>query len=819
MRHFAWLALACGLATSSPADGQAFSVEDLLSLEELGRTAFSPDGRWLVFEIQGPWKSAPRFDQDFLIGAAASRLMLLDLTDRGPARALLRGLAGDGETFGAFSPDGARLIVFRQRGHARELGVVTLASGAVAWSGRLVEPELWFAQARWRDNREVVAISRPLEAQARLAGLGWLAGERLQQAWAAGARGEISVTALGSGRFSGVNAPASTASLVAIDGVSGAVRDLTQGAFSDLMVAPGGRTAALIEDGERTQPSTSSTMRVGYPPRRLRLVMVDLVSGKRTIPCPRCDLIRGTWTWSPKGDAVAVAARPDGDGWSGYGYWRLAANGTAKPLAPDLTLGDTGGRDPRPMPGLAWLGRDPFVLARGGGTPRQDWWRLDGRRAVKLTGTIAEPQGPAVMITARGFVIRSAEGLQRIGADGRLARFAPSTASLDAPADLLPGEPRATRMLSQDGERRLLGSNGERSAPLDLPAKAQILAASQAWGGVAVTTTDPHGVGSLQVIRPGAPARAVATINSALADKAFATPEAIRHRGLVEAELTSWLYLPPVLPTAGLKGLIVVPYPGARYARPPVAAEPGSRSFDTNVQLMVAAGYAVIVPSLPMARDREPMPGLAEAMLLAVDAAIATHPVLKDKPLAVWGQSYGGYGALAAGVQSSRFSAIVASAPITNLLSYYGAIHPEALASPALITMPSELGWAENGQGAMGGPPWSAPDKYLRNSPGLQSDKIGAPVLLIYGDLDMDLGQVTTLFSSLLRQGKDAQLLLYRGESHVVMSPGNVRDLYARVFAFLDAALPGSALAPATPGGAPTPATVSPSPSAMRPSQ
>lgn len=809
MRRFAWLALAYGLAVSSPAIGQAFSVEDLLSLEEIGHTAFSPDGRWLVFERQGPWKDASRFDQDFLIGAAASRLMVVDLSTEGPARRLLQGLPGDGETFGAFSPDGARVIVFRQRGHARELGVVTLATGAAQWSGRLVEPELWFAQARWRDNREVVAISRPLDAQARLQGMGWLAQERLTAAWAAAARGEASVTTLGSGRFDSVNAPASLATLIAFNVDTGLVRQVSQGAFGDLLIAPGGRTAALIEEAERTRPTSASVVRVGYPPRRLRLVMVDLTTGARSGPCPSCDLIRGAWSWSPGGEALVAAARRDGDGWSGYGYWRLSVTGTATPLAPSLTLGDTGGRDPRPMPATAWLGRDPVVLARGRGTPRQDWWRIGAKHALPLTRGAGEPQGTALLASPEGLVVRSAEGVFRLDANGRSTRLAPSAATLDLPSSTLPGEPKAVGLLSEHGTQRLLQPAGHGSAPLDLPPGAQVLAASTRWGGVATFNTDPHGVGALVLVRAGGEQRQVTTINNALADRAFARPEAVPHKGLDGSDLISWLYLPPARSAGALKGVIVVPYPGSRYLRPPAAAEPGALSFDANVQLMVAAGYAVIVPSLPLARDREPMPGLADAMLLPVDAAVARHPALKDRPLAVWGQSYGGYGALAAGVQSSRFSAIIASAPITNLLSYYGAIHPEALASPALITLPSELGWAEHGQGNMGGPPWSDPEKYLRNSPGLQSDKITAPVLLIYGDLDMDLGQVTTLFTALHRQGKDAQLLLYRGESHVVVSPGNVRDLYSRAFAFLDDAF-------ARAGSADTAAVAA---SAIRPSQ
>ncbi|PZR34100.1 prolyl oligopeptidase family serine peptidase [Caulobacter segnis] len=791
MRSCAWLALACGLATAAPAaPATPFTVEALLSLEEIGRAAFSPDGRWFVFERHPAWKSAPRFDQDFMVGSAASQLMVVDLKAPGPARPLLVAEAGSGDAMGAFSPDGARIIVVRQRGHARELGVVTVATGAVAWSGRLVEPELWFAQARWRDNNEVVAMSRPPEAIARLSGLGWQGRERVSKAWAASAEGKLSVTALGSGRFTAMNPPASQAALVAFNVVTGRSRVLAHGAFADLLLAPGGRTAAVLEEAERTEPTAQSLIRVGYPPRRLRLVMVDLTTGARRTPCPRCDLVRGAWAWSPRGEALAVAARPDGDGWADYRYWRLPVVGQPTVLAPGLTLADTGGRDPRPLPAIAWPDKDPLVLAREGEAARRDWWRLGRGAPVRLTRDSPEPQGPALVSANKGLALRSAEGLRWLDPSGRLgARLAGPDAVVKAPIDPLPGLPRSAGLVFDAGTHRLLTSGGVLSRPLQLPERAQILALSETWGGVAALSTDAHGVGSLVLVRPDEAVREVATVNAELAKTAFANPAPVMHRAMNGAPLTSWLYLPPQVPPNGPKGLIVTPYPGARYARPPSAAEPGARSFDANVQLMAAAGYAVIVPSLPMERDRDPMPGLADAMLLAVDAAVAANPILRDRPLAVWGQSYGGYGALAAGVESSRFGAIIASAPITNLLSYYGAIHPEALASPELMTLPSELGWAEHGQGQMGGPPWLAPDKYLRNSPGLQSDKINAPVMLIYGDLDTDLGQVTTLFSSLYRQGKDAQLLLYRGESHVVLSPDNVRDLYRRAFAFLDTAL------------------------------
>jgi dipeptidyl aminopeptidase/acylaminoacyl peptidase len=45
------------------------------------------------------------------------------------------------------------------------------------------------------------------------------------------------------------------------------------------------------------------------------------------------------------------------------------------------------------------------------------------------------------------------------------------------------------------------------------------------------------------------------------------------------------------------------------------------------------------------------------------------------------------------------------------------------------------------------------------------------------------------MFSALYRQGKDAKLLTFRGEGHVVLAPGNVRRLYAEGLKFLDDAL------------------------------
>jgi dipeptidyl aminopeptidase/acylaminoacyl peptidase len=313
-------------------------------------------------------------------------------------------------------------------------------------------------------------------------------------------------------------------------------------------------------------------------------------------------------------------------------------------------------------------------------------------------------------------------------------------------------------------------------------------------GWTALFHRGADGVSRLDAQAPSGGARLVLTLNPWLADIDARPPVAIVHRGRDGAPLTSWLYLPADHKPGDRRTLIVVPYPGSAYPQPPADRRLDSPRLDTNVQVMVGAGYAVLVPSLPIPMDREPSPGLADAILGVVDAARAQQAGLSANRLVLWGQSFGGWGVLMAATQSSRFSAVIASAPITDFVAMHGGQRLAALAAPELgFNAPGMQAYTETGQARMGAPPWAALDKYLRNSPRYQTEKITAPVLLLYGDLDFDPIQVMGLFTGLHRQGKDAQLVVYRGEQHVVTSPGNIRDLYARAFAFVAAVLPPEA--------------------------
>jgi dipeptidyl aminopeptidase/acylaminoacyl peptidase len=208
--------------------------------------------------------------------------------------------------------------------------------------------------------------------------------------------------------------------------------------------------------------------------------------------------------------------------------------------------------------------------------------------------------------------------------------------------------------------------------------------------------------------------------------------------------------------------------------------------FYTSAQLLAARGFAVLLPSLPMPAIL-PDEGFefAEALTPAINAALATGRCDPTR-IGLWGHSYGGYAAVMAAAQTSRFRGVVASAGLYDLAGTVGTFGPNTRAMPhRILPVAANYAWAEEGQGRMGVPPWAAWSRYVGNSPVYIANQISTPLLITAADQDMSpMSQAEQLFSALFRQGKDAQLVTYWGEGHVVASPANLHDYYDRVTAF-----------------------------------
>ncbi|RRN63454.1 S9 family peptidase [Caulobacter sp. 602-1] len=788
MKPLFGVAAACALF-GAQVRAEPFTVDHLLRQEQLGAISVDPSQRWLVVQTQARWDSAPLYDLDDGIRLALGRVQVFDLARNGAARPLPLAEPGVGYTAGPLSPSGRHLAVLRLVGHAWELGVADLETGQVFWLDLSPQHAVWGRTLAWRnDDQLVVATRNPAAPDARL-GLGWLAQERLPRQWAAAARGEAAMTVMGSGRYRDLRPKAPPGELVMVDLARSQRRVLAIGDVVDLEIAPHGDQVAAIMEGEDLQPIDDTPATSGTVGRRRRLLLTDLASGETWEPCPSCDVLSRLLSWSDRGDGLLVYARTDAGPWRDGGFWRVPTRGVAARLdlqgfRPVLEKA----ADNADLPRAVWLDGAPVVLTDGPGG--RAWRRITPTGAHTLVAGLAEP-GRIAAADPKVLLLASASAVWRVTAKGA-RRLSSPAADLTTTAAPPPGErfgyappPLAgvATVTAKGAEWVVTDIAGGRHANL---AAGETLAATAPSRNLDVfVRRDPHGVQTVSLVPFKGPARVLATINSHLAGVDFVTPTPVRHKGVDGEPLTSWLFLPNGARPGREPPLVIIPYPGDVMSSPPASQLPPASRLLTNAQVLVARGYAVLIPSLPYRKDREPMEGLADQMLVAVDAAATQRPVDPAR-LAVWGHSYGGYAALAAASQTSRFKAVIAGAATTNLISAYGRLGPMANAVPEVGNWTvASAGWLETGQARMNLPPWRDPARYVRNSPVLFADKITASVLMFYGDADKDISQSQSMFAALYRQTKNAILVTYRGEGHVVLGPGNVRDQYRRLFDFL----------------------------------
>lgn len=796
MRLHSQIAALCltALATTT-ADARPFTIDDLLAAEEFGQVGFDPTGRWLVFErLRGQSASGP-FDQDVYTGYRRGRLYAVDLKAGGTARPLLEPASGEGHVAGPFSPDGARLVVLRLKGRDWEAGVVTLATRQVSWLGITPELGLLGQTIAWRGDHELIIAARPRgDAPLRLR-TGWQMRERLAALWAQAAAGEApAVAVIGSGRFRNIRDRAPVGGLLQVDLATGAVRRLADGEFYDLEISPDGREVAAMARLEDLQAGPAERLRVASPTRRRNLVLVDLANGVSGFPCPDCDLTTHLMAWSPAGHEVLAYGRRQGEAWSQARLLRLSRDGvkTASMSGLSLSLGYTS--EGYEIPPAAWLAGDPVVYAAKTGRARSDWYRLGAGGPVRLTGPLKAPPSALVAQNRRGLIVVSDGAAWIISPDGRAERLFDATGPAGRSGLGLSNRHRAngaptvgwTRLRAAngasltfratDGQRARIGETGGR-----------IVATALGPTAAAVVRRAPDGTMALDLVETSGDARQLLTLNPDFTGIDFARTVELRSHGPDGASLSHWLILPRARPDGIRPALIVIPYPGATYPQAPEPYGRGIGRFSANAELLAAAGYAVLIPSLPRDSARqETGENIAAEILAVVDLAAATDLVDAGK-LVVFGHSFGGYSALMAASQSDRFKAAIASAAPSNLASMRGAFDPHhAVLPPDGLELNANYGWSELGQGNLRASPWEDPARYQRNSPLFAVEQIKAPVLLIHGDGDfVRLAQAQEMFSALYRLNKDAELITVFGEGHIVAGPANLKAVYGRVFDWL----------------------------------
>lgn len=207
-----------------------------------------------------------------------------------------------------------------------------------------------------------------------------------------------------------------------------------------------------------------------------------------------------------------------------------------------------------------------------------------------------------------------------------------------------------------------------------------------------------------------------------------------------------------------------------------------------NPQLLAAHGYVVMFPSIPLkpyGAPSDPYADMAAGVIPAIEKAVEVG-VADPNRFGILGHSYGAYTTVSLLSQTRMLRAAVALAGAADLISFYGEFDPHnryatgisrGLLGPSLLEM---------SQFRMGAPPWESPDRYFRNSPITYLNKIEAPLMLVAGDLDPAMAQAEEVFTGLQRLGKPVTFVRYFGEDHTLDSPANIRDLWTRIFQWLD---------------------------------
>lgn len=778
----AGLALLCLAPIASARD---YTIDDMLALESYGKVLIAPDGRSAVVERSGRYDRGPRFSYGWVTRRMTSRVMTLDLTRPGRLVPAFEQERNAGYWTGTFSPSGKRLTIFRMRDDHLTLGILDMANHTVRWMPGAPDLPISTPSPLWLDDGRIAYARFQSDRLPFIMEIGGIVQATMPGRWERAARG-LEASDLASTRFSGA-VPREQRDLVVSEVTTGRERILKTGEIFDLRLSPDGGKLAVLELGDSLSPDPGKPITALYIGRRMRLHELDVASGTIVTPCADCDVARGSVRYSRR-RALAFIARRDGSPWT-EARGHVFAEARLVVQAPDVAgvsqIEWIGDRLVARSPAGEWstvsfvngaagraFGRYAFVGASGNAlwlSDRRGLWRLDHRLDP------AKVNGPGFTRTDLDFEDPASVGSNRLRRpEAPILRFSGSTV-----------------------DRVAFGFERGKPATISMPGGAKVLAASRSRRLAISFVTDDHGVGRLYL----SSARSTPTLVDAISTNLAGVdpPRTLPLSRFIGSEhVVDWLVLPH---GPGPFPLVVFPYQGSIQGdRLPMQARPGWLGPAFKAQLLTSAGYAVLIPSIPAGPAAHPQDTLVRDLDVAVDAAIATGQI-DQKRMAIFGHSYGGVNALMIAARSSRYRAFIAANGFNEYAGNYGSVPPAQRVSFIGGPPLDLLNWFENGQGMMGAPPWSEPDRYRRASSLFEADRITAPVLLVTSDLDyVPMEQTERMFVSLARLGRDATLLRVYGDGHVFQSPGNIRLEYETVLNFLREKMPVTGATP-SPGG------------------
>ena len=267
-------------------------------------------------------------------------------------------------------------------------------------------------------------------------------------------------------------------------------------------------------------------------------------------------------------------------------------------------------------------------------------------------------------------------------------------------------------------------------------------------------------------------ARQVSATNPFQKDYAWGRSELVNYRTVAGLDLQGVLLYPANYDASKKYPMIVYPYELLSQTLHQFFVPTERSYYDPTV--WTQDGYFVLRPDIVF-RGRDPGIAVLEAIQPAV-RAVTSRGLVDSTKVGLVGHSWGGYEATFVPTRTNMFAAAVAGAPITNFLSFAGAIHW----TPGI----AEFDHWETGQARMAVPFWEDMEAYVRNSPAAKVHELRTPMLMEFGDADgtVDWHQGIEFYNFARRAGRDDfVMLVYPGEDHGLRKKENQIDYHRRI--------------------------------------
>ncbi|HXG93956.1 MAG TPA: S9 family peptidase [Blastocatellia bacterium] len=272
----------------------------------------------------------------------------------------------------------------------------------------------------------------------------------------------------------------------------------------------------------------------------------------------------------------------------------------------------------------------------------------------------------------------------------------------------------------------------------------------------------------------GSDLRQLTAINKgAVDDLSFVKPENIRFKSFDGTEIEGWLMRPQDL-QPGKKAPMILTIHGGPHGM-------YGYGFSLTNQIYTARGYAVLYlnPRGSSGYGQKFSDGCVnnwggsdyQDLMKGVDYVLSKYDWIDANRLGVMGGSYGGFMTNWVITQTPRFKVAIASASVSNLISFYA------------TSLYQDLIHAE-----FNGFPWDNYDLLWKYSPIRYVKNVTTPTMFIHGEQDNDvhITQAEEMYMGLKRRGVEAVFVRYPREGHGLREPLHRLDQITRSIAWFD---------------------------------